>query len=189
MSKHNVLAAVATIKEMLIDRGHELGALSGIGEPEVTELISSLDIFSLEAGDRDIIFILKKLKNSELVKAAELIEEARRGSTIIVSNDKMSGVNIDCAHTNFGRTVETFTLTELMVNISKHVDVPKHEIISADAAKALVLDLKLKSLAQLPIVFKSDPMARYIGARTGDVVKIYRKSLTAGETTFYRVCV
>jgi hypothetical protein len=51
------------------------------------------------------------------VKAAELITEDRRASTIIVSKDKMSGVNMDCAYTNFGRTVENFTLDELMINI------------------------------------------------------------------------
>jgi hypothetical protein len=34
---------------------------------------------------------------------------------------------MDCAYTNFGRTVENFTLDELMVNISHHSDVPKHD--------------------------------------------------------------
>ena len=189
MSKHSVLAAVVTLKEMLVDRGLELGDMVGMGEEEIGALISSLDIFVLESVSKDIIFILKKLKNSELVKAAELISEDRRAHTIIVSKDKMSGVNMDCAYTNFGRTVENFTLDELMVNISHHVDVPKHEIMTSDEAKALLSGLKLKTPAQLPIIFKTDPMARYIGARSGDVIRIHRKSLTAGETLFYRFCV
>jgi hypothetical protein len=32
MSKHSVLAAVVTLKEMLVDRGLELGDLVGVGE-------------------------------------------------------------------------------------------------------------------------------------------------------------
>jgi len=189
MSKHSVLASVATLKELLTDRGLDLGDLAGVGEEEVEALISSLDVFVLKSVDKDIIYILKKLKNSELVKAAELIAEDRRGSTIIVSNDKMSGVNMECAYTNFGRTVETFTLDELMINISHHEIVPKHELITPEEAKALLTGLKLKTPAQLPIIYKTDPMARYIGARSGDVVRIHRKSLTAGKTIFYRYCV
>jgi DNA-directed RNA polymerase subunit H (RpoH/RPB5) len=189
MSKHSVMAAVATVKEMLTDRGLELGALRGVGEDEVQALISSLDIFSLEAGDRDVLFILKKLKNNELVKAAELIEVDRRATVIIVSKDKMSTVNLKCVAENFNAEVECFTLDELMVNISKHTLVPQHTILSPADAAALVIGYKLKSPTQLPIIYRSDPMARYIGAKAGDVVKIVRKSATAGETLFYRYCV
>jgi hypothetical protein len=73
------------------------------------------------------------LKNSELVKAAESFQIGAH--TVIVSKDKMSGVNMDCAYTNFGRTVENFTLDELMVNISHHSDVPKHEIMTSEEAR------------------------------------------------------
>jgi hypothetical protein len=55
---------------------------------------------------------------------------------------------MDCAYTNFGRTVENFTLDELMVNISHHSDVPKHEIMTSEEAKALLSGLKLKTPAQ-----------------------------------------
>jgi DNA-directed RNA polymerase I, II, and III subunit RPABC1 len=71
---------------------------------------------------------------------------------------------MDCAYTNFGRTVENFTLDELMVNISHHSDVPKHEIMTSEE-KPLLSGLKLKTPAQLQSSSKSDPMARYIGAR------------------------
>jgi hypothetical protein len=74
MSKHSVLAAVVTLKEMLVDRGLELGDLVGVGEEEVGALISSLDIFVLQSVKRYHIHP-EKLKNSELVKAAELISE------------------------------------------------------------------------------------------------------------------
>jgi DNA-directed RNA polymerase subunit H (RpoH/RPB5) len=54
---------------------------------------------------------------------------------------------------------------------------------------ALLKGLMVKSKAQLPSILESDAMARYIGARPGDVVRIERKSPTAGETVFYRHCI
>jgi hypothetical protein len=49
---------------------------------------------------------------------------------------------MDCAYTNFGRTVENFTLDELMINLH-HDNVPKHELITTEEAKALLTGLKL----------------------------------------------
>jgi len=41
----------------------------------------------------------------------------------------------------------------------------------------------------LPDLLTSDPVARIIVARHGDIIKITRKSLTAGETVTYRLVV
>ena len=38
----------------------------------------------------------------------------------------------------------------------------------------------------LPRIFKDDAAVKLLGAEKGDVVKIIRDSLTAGQTTYYR---
>jgi DNA-directed RNA polymerase subunit H (RpoH/RPB5) len=189
MSKQDVIRALATVKEMLIDRGLELGDLEGVGDDEVHALVTALDVFSMRSASKDVIFILKKLKNSELVKAAEILADDRRDSALIISKDKMSGVNLKCVQENFGKGAECFTVDELAVNISKHVLVPEHSILPAAEGRALLERLMLRSMAQMPAIYRTDPMARYIGARVGDVVQIRRASPTAGEALFFRVCV
>ncbi|MCS7140243.1 MAG: DNA-directed RNA polymerase subunit H [Candidatus Nezhaarchaeota archaeon] len=72
--------------------------------------------------------------------------------------------------------------------ILDHVLVPKHILLSKEEKKALVEQLKIKP-EQLPWIRASDPVAKLIGAKPGDIVKIVRKSPTAGETIAYRLVV
>ncbi len=74
------------------------------------------------------------------------------------------------------------------VKVTDHVLVPKHEILSADEKKE-VLGKFNATEEQFPFLFSIDPVAREIGAKPGDMVRITRKSDTAGETTYYRFVV
>ena len=66
--------------------------------------------------------------------------------------------------------------------------VPKHEVLSEEEAKELLKILGV-SKEQLPKIKADDPIAKEIGAKPGDIVRITRKSLTAGECVFYRLVV
>ena len=45
------------------------------------------------------------------------------------------------------------------------------------------------SIKQLPRIHESDPVAKAIGAKIENVMKIVRESITAGETNYYRLVV
>jgi DNA-directed RNA polymerase subunit H (RpoH/RPB5) len=189
MSVFEVQRATRTIRAMFAARGHELGDLQHADDAEVERLATRSDVFSLRAGPKDVVFILRKLKNSDIVKAAAALEEGRRGAAMVISRDKLTGVNVKCLHDNFGRRAEHFSLQDLQIDIATHIFVPRHTIMSVEEVDSLLKELMIRSKLQLPSILESDAMARYIGAKPGDVVRIERSSPTAGETLFYRHCV
>jgi DNA-directed RNA polymerase subunit H len=72
--------------------------------------------------------------------------------------------------------------------ILNHSLVPKHEVLSKTATEKLFKDYKATK-EQLPKILSTDPVAKSIGAKKGEIVKITRSSLTAGKAVYYRVVV
>lgn len=73
-------------------------------------------------------------------------------------------------------------------SVLDHVLVPKHELIPAEEAPKILRELGLDP-SQLPLIRASDPAARALGAKPGDLIKITRESETAGKAVVYRLVV
>lgn len=72
--------------------------------------------------------------------------------------------------------------------VTEHIYVPKHEILSDEEAEELLKRLHAKP-EQLPYIHISDPVVRELGAKPGQILKITRRSETAGESIYYRYVV
>ena len=72
-----------------------------------------------------------------------------------------------------------------MADVTKHLLVPKHSKLSEKEGKELFEKYAIE-LQNLPRIFKNDPSIQNLDVKEGDIVKITRKSPTAGESMFYR---
>ena len=59
------------------------------------------------------------------------------------------------------------------------------ELLDEKEKKELLIKYKC-TVNQLPKIFKTDPISRYFGAKTGDIFRIYRNSCSVGEKIGYR---
>ncbi len=75
-----------------------------------------------------------------------------------------------------------------MADLLKHVLVPKHEVISKEEKDSLLQSLNITE-DKLPKILDSDAVVKAIEANVGDVIKVTRKSPTAGEAIYYRIVV
>jgi len=66
--------------------------------------------------------------------------------------------------------------------------VPKHTKLS-EKDKKLLLEKYTITQTQLPLISKKDSGIANLDVKPGDIIKIERKSPTAGQTTYYRCIV
>jgi len=85
--------------------------------------------------------------------------------------------------------LQIFLSKEMMYNPNKHFLVPKHDKMTEDETKQLLEDLQLKTKTQLPLIQKTDIISRWLGLKSGDIVKITRYCETSGEYFYYRCCI
>ena len=107
----------------------------------------------------------KKIKHRVIVGAGKVTRSAKNE---MMAND-----------------IEFIPAQLVMMDILQHEFVPKHEIVSDEEVEK-ILDYYKLTKEELPAILTNDPVAIIIGARPGDVVRIIRKSRTAGEAIIYR---
>ncbi len=71
------------------------------------------------------------------------------------------------------------------IDVLKHQLVPKHTILSKAEEKEVLRRLGIEK-TQLPWLKATDPAAKAIHAKPGNLVKVERKSMTAGDAVMFR---
>ena len=75
-----------------------------------------------------------------------------------------------------------------MYNILEHSFVPEHTIISDEEFNEIKKQYNINNNS-IPIIYRTDAVAMYLGMRSGQICRITRKSESSGITTVYRQCI
>jgi len=86
------------------------------------------------------------------------------------------------------KKIELLPKTFPAFDIFQHKIVPKQEILSEQEKNELLTKFKVQPY-QLPQISSVDPTVKAIGAKPGDVLRITRRSPTAGEHIAFRYVV
>ncbi|KMZ70843.1 DNA-directed RNA polymerase V subunit 5A, partial [Zostera marina] len=76
-------------------------------------------------------------------------------------------------------------ITELLVNITRHNLMPKHEILTAEEKKEFMKKYSVVD-RQIPRMLETDAIARYYGIEKGRVIKVTYDGEHTGHFVNYR---
>lgn len=185
------------LQKMLEDRGYNNIDLIEDNFEKFKEQINTRDDLNLFAGnDEKDEKIFAEFSNKEKIGVNQINEFGQR----LFKNKVMNGIFIIKGQitsvskqelqelSESGMHIEVFEEKDLIVNITEHELVPKHIILNKDEKQALLAKYKLKE-NQLPKILLTDPIAKYLGLKRAQVVKIIRPSETAGKYITYRIAV
>ncbi|KAI5682732.1 hypothetical protein M9H77_03960 [Catharanthus roseus] len=85
----------------------------------------------------------------------------------------------------FSFKVEIFQITDLLVNITKHVLKPRHQLLTEEEKKRLLEKYSIGE-KQLPWMLQKDAIARYYGLEKGQVLKVTYNSDVFEQHVTYR---
>lgn len=81
------------------------------------------------------------------------------------------------------KNAEFFFESEMLEDIPSKVFIPEHQLLNSEEKAELLNKFNESELARILL---TDIMARYYGAKIGDIFRIVRPSFTAGKNVFYR---
>ena len=107
---------------------------------------------------------------------------------MITPSDKQILNLFDKSLQTAGGLLTVFREDELYFNPTSHELVDVHRKITQQEIETLMSTNNIKSKNNLPLILKSDPIAKWLGLKVGDIVEIDRYNTTSGLYKYYRVC-
>jgi len=104
---------------------------------------------------------------------------------IIDENEKL---NEEKYRLNYFRNINIFSIDNISFDISLNVTVPNHTCIRSNEEIKKILKKVNATDIQMPVILRTDPMAKLMRICPGDICEITRKSERCGEYKYYRIC-
>ncbi|KAF7819115.1 DNA-directed RNA polymerase V subunit 5A-like [Senna tora] len=193
---HRYYLSRRTVLEMLKDRGYS------IPTSEIDLSLSdfraihgqSLDVEKLRFSATHASDASKRILVVFCWPGIVKVNVIRSLAALIVNKDTLTGmILIVQSHVTsqalkaidlFTFKVEVFQITDLIVNITKHVLKPKHQVLTDRQKQNLLKKYNIEE-KQLPRMLQKDAIARYYGLERGQVVKVtYDGDITQMHVTY-----
>lgn len=184
-----ITKSIKTLFEMLTDRNLDASVLMNYSIEEISNMGS---VFAIDIPNEKIKIVYDmspKIRWADVKKTCGIENDTEDIKLLIyIVKDKMNTSETKkIAELNFDYQV--FDIRDLQFNITKHVLVPKHTLISKpEEIEKVLADYQVK-MNQLPQILKTDKMVQYLNAKVGNLVHILRISPTSGEYKTYRCVV
>lgn len=196
---------------MISDRRYKIDNYKNYTEEDILNMLNNYDK-QKDIAEQNALDIIVKNENNEKIYVKYFLDEFKQKKIndlinliydnkilsekdtliLIVNNEVLMSKNdkvseyVTKLHKK-KKYVQIFGIPNLMYNPSKHIKMPKHEIMESKELINLINKHNIK-LDQLPIIKRDDPMAKYIGMRENDVCKITRPDKSGGFDIYYRIC-
>jgi DNA-directed RNA polymerase subunit H (RpoH/RPB5) len=194
------------LKDMLVERGDDISMFEEHeADIDRKDFFNDKNVLEFQTSHTTLIFALtKKLRKN-------IIDELKSGETSIDSfiqkyNNKKNVIMIfnndtismpilsqlnryDKLFQKNGGVLQFFMMKQLMFNPTKHMFVPKHVKLSETESADVMQKYMIKSKLQMPVILHNDIIAKWLGLRQGDIVKIERYNENSGISYYYRCCI
>jgi hypothetical protein len=191
-----------TILELLRMRGYNIADYSEFSINEIDAMYSNdqLDmLLTKENGEKVYVKYYLNSKNIRKENLDTLVEDlfeienvlTKKDTLIVIVNDEPNDTIVDrmkYLYDHDGVFIVMHNIERLQFNLLNHVLVPYTEILENSQVEELKKEYSLKNLTQLPEISRFDPHALAVCLRPGQVCKLQRKSSTALNYYYYRVC-
>lgn len=179
--------SLQTLKDMLTARGIKDEKFEPVGNP-----MNETRMYTF--GGVLIVFSEKtRITTQELGNMLNFASENKfTGGLIIITPTKPSESVLEIVREHISdksnQLVQLFYQSHLNFDISKHRKVPKHRIITEEEIQAISKEYHIADIKKIPKIDSQDPMAKWIGARPGDVIEVTGMCVASGENKHYRYC-
>lgn len=200
---------IKNLKEMLIERGDDISLFEEHEESmDRDEFSNDKNVIEFQTSKTTIIFALtKKLRKSiidELKRSDNSVDNSidefirkygnMKNIILIFSNDSISQPimaqlnKYDKIFQKNGGQLQYFHTQQLMFNPTKHEYVPKHTKLTEEESVEFMKIYMTRSKLHMPVILHTDPVAKWLGLKQGDIIKIDRYNENSGISYYYRSC-
>lgn len=200
----NIFKSRTNILQIMESNGYDIDDYSNFSINEVDAMFSNnqLDMLIENPTNKQKAYIKYYLSAKQLRKGnlEEIIEDLysidnileKKDTLIIITEDEPNDAITTHIKYLFDRNdlfVVIHNIRRLQFNILEHSLVPKCSILETNEVDNFMNKFNIQSLKQLPEISRFDPQSLALCMRPGQIAKFSRKSITALETDYYRVCV